>query len=293
MQFGIHSLLFRETFLERDLPLLEECKRLGFDAVEIIPFDPDGFPAAKVRAAAADIGLTINTGYGMPDHLNIISPDPAIRRNGIAFAKRLIDLSNEAGSKILTGVIHCGWGYLTGKMPTQDEWKWSVEGMREIAGYAQHTSTLVLGVEPVNRFESHFINTAADAVRYVQDIGLSNVKVHLDTFHMIREENDMSAAVRETGSHLGYVHACENQRGIPGTGMVPWVPLFQALKQIGYDGCVTIESFDPGLDSVAKLCCIWRKLADSPEQLATEGLKFVKSVYEQVYGVKAVAQGVR
>ena len=68
---------------------------------------------------------------------------------------------------------------------------------------------------------------------------------------------------------------------------------FQALKQIGYDGCVTIESFDPGLDSVAKLCCIWRKLADSPEQLATEGLKFVKSVYEQVYGVKAVAQGVR
>jgi D-psicose/D-tagatose/L-ribulose 3-epimerase len=71
--------------------------------------------------------------------------------------------------------------------------------------------------------------------------------------------------------------------------MVPWVPLFQALKQIGYGGCVTIESFDPGLESVVKLCCIWRRLADSPEQLATEGLKFVKGVYKQVYGHEAAA----
>ncbi|MGO9228499.1 MAG: sugar phosphate isomerase/epimerase family protein [Bryobacteraceae bacterium] len=283
MQFGIHSLLFRETFLEKDLPLLDKCKRLGFDAVEIIPFDPDGFPAAKVKATSADLGLTINTGYGMPGQYNIISPDPAIRRDGIEFAERLIDLSNEAGAKILTGLIHCGWGYLTGKMPTADEWQWGVEGMREIAGYAQQTSRLLLGVEACNRFETHFINTAADAVRFVRDIGLSNVKVHLDTFHMIREENDIPAAVRAAGSYVGYVHACENQRGIPGTGMVPWVPFFEALQQIGYDGCVTIESFDPGLESVVKLCCIWRRLADSPEQLATEGLKFVKSVYKQVY----------
>ncbi|MGB7758932.1 MAG: sugar phosphate isomerase/epimerase family protein [Bryobacteraceae bacterium] len=289
MQFGIHSLLFRETFLEKDLSLLDKCKGLGFDAVEIIPFDPDGFPAAKVKAAAADLGLTINTGYGMPDRYNIISPDPAIRRNGVEFAKRLIDLSNEAGAKILTGLIHCGWGYLTGKMPTADEWKWGVEGMRQIGGYAQETSGLVMGIEGVNRFESHFINTAADAVRFVQDIGLPNVKVHLDTFHMIREENDIPAAVRATGRYVGYVHACENQRGIPGTGMVPWVPFFEALKQIGYDGCVTIESFDPGLESVVKLCCIWRRLADSPEQLATEGLKFIKGVYGRVYGPGAVA----
>ncbi len=289
MEFGIHSLLFRETFVETDLPLLDKCKRLGFDAVEIIPFDPDGFPAAKVKAAARDLGLTINTGYGMPEQYNLISPDPVIRRNGIEFAKRLVDLSNEAGSKILTGLIHCGWGYLTGKMPTASEWQWSAEGMREVAAHAQQSSDLVLGIETVNRFETHFINTAADAVKLVQDIGLPNVKVHLDTFHMIREEDDMVAAVLSTAGHVGYVHACENQRGIPGTGMVPWVPFFQALKQIGYDGCITIESFDPGLESVVKLCCIWRKLADSPEQLATEGLRFLKSVYAQAYGREAVA----
>ena len=287
MKFGIHSLLFRETFVEKDLPLLDKCKALGFDAVEIIPFDYDGFPAEKVRTAAANLGLTIHIGYGMPNHLNLISPDPVIRRYAIDFTKRLVDLSNDAGAEVLTGLMHCAWGHLSGKMPTSDEWNWSVEGMKQIAGYAQRASKLVIGVEVVNRFESHFINTAADAVRYVQDVGLPNVKVHLDTFHMIREETDIPAAVKETGSYLGYVHACENQRGIPGTGIVPWRPFFEALKQIGYDSYVTIESFDPGLESVVKLCCIWRRLADSPEQLAGEGLKFVKGVYAQVYGVKA------
>lgn len=284
MQFGIHSLLFTETFLEKDLPLLDKFKKMGFDAVEIIPFDPDNFPARKVRQAAADLGLTINTGYGMPADYNIISPDPKVRRAGIDFSKKLVDLSNEAGAKVFGGVIYCGWGYLTGKMRTEDEWKWAVEGYQEIASYAQAGSDLVLGIEPVNRFESHFINIAADAVKFIRDVGLPNVKVHLDTFHMIREEDNLVEAVRTADGLLGYVHACENQRGIPGRGQVPWVDFFRALRDVGYDGCVTIESFDPNMESIAKLCCIWRKLADSPEQLATEGLAFLRKVYREVYG---------
>ncbi len=279
MIFGIHSLLFRETFLERDLPLLDKCKRMGFDAVEIIPFDPDNFPAAKVRKAAAGLGLVINTGYGMPEEYNIISPRAEIRKAGLAFSKRLIDLSNEAGARVFGGMIYCGWGYLSGRMRSAEEWKWGVEGYREIASYALAANpALVLGIEPVNRFESHFINTAGDAVRFIREVGLPNVKVHLDTFHMIREEDHFAGAVLEADGLVGYVHACENQRGIPGTGLVPWKEFFGALKQIGYDGCVTIESFDPDMEKIAKLCCIWRKLADTPEQLATEGLRFLKSV---------------
>lgn len=282
MEFGIHSLLFTETFLDKDLPLLDKCKGMGFDAVEIIPFDPDNFPARQVKAAAADLGLTINTGYGLPAEYNIISPDAQVRQRGVEFSKMLIDLSNEAGAKVFGGMIYCGWGYLTGKMRTEDEWKWAVEGYQQIASYARDASGLILGIEPVNRFESHFINIAADAVRFIEDVGLPNVKVHLDTFHMIREEEDIPRAVLETGSHVGYVHACENQRGIPGTGQVPWADFFGALKRIGYDGCITIESFDPNMENIAKLCCIWRKLADSPEQLAGEGLRYLRGVWQQV-----------
>ena len=284
MKFGIHSLLFRETFLEKDLPLLDKCARLGFDAVEIIPFDPDNFPAAKVKAAAVDLGITINTGYGMPLEYNIISAEPQVRRAGVEFSKKLIDLSNEAGAEVFGGMIYCGWGYLTGRPPTQDEWRWAVDSYREVACYAASANpALTLAIEPVNRFESHFINVASDAVRFLREVGTDNVKVHLDTFHMIREENNMRQAVLDAGARLGYVHACENQRGIPGSGLVPWREFFEALRQVRYDGCITIESFDPNMESIAKLCCIWRKLADSPEQLAADGLAFLKRVYREVW----------
>ena len=126
-------------------------------------------------------------------------------------------------------------------------------------------------------------------LKLVRDIGLPNVKVHLDTFHMIREENDIAG--RPWQSELPRIRTClrepaRNSRHRHGA-MGP--PSSEALKEIGYDGCITIESFDPDLESVVKLCCIWRQLADSPEQLASEGLKFVKGVYEQVYGRQAVA----
>ena len=129
-------------------------------------------------------------------------------------------------------------------MRTEEEWKWGVENFRTVADYAlTHAPELMLAIEVVNRFESHFINIAADAVLFIRDVGLSNVKVHLDSFHMIREEDDFAGSVRETGPLLGYVHACENQRGIPGRGQVPWRDFFQALADINYQGCVTIESF--------------------------------------------------
>ena len=254
---------------------------MGFDAVEIIPFDPDNFPAAKTKQVAADLGLIINTGYGMPAQYNTISPDANVRKAGVEFSKRLIDLSNEAGAEVFGGAVYCGWGYLTGKMRSTDEWKWGVDSYQQIAQYAADNSDLILGIEPLNRFESHFINIAADAVKFIQDVGMPNVKVHLDTFHMVREEDDIMQAIRNTGSHLGYVHACENQRGVPGRGLIPWRGVFDALNQIGYDDCITIESFDPDMESIAKLCCIWRKMAESPEQLASEGLEFLKGVYAE------------
>jgi D-psicose/D-tagatose/L-ribulose 3-epimerase len=172
-------------------------------------------------------------------------------------------------------------------MRSPDEWAWGVEGYRKIAEHAQRNApNLTLAIEPINRFESHFINTAADAVRFLRDVEMPNVKVHLDTFHMIREEDDFSESILQTGSDLGYIHACENQRGIPGSGQVPWSSFFKALHQVNYDGCVTIESFDPNMPNIAKLCCIWRKLADSPEQLAIEGLAFLS---EQERSVRSAA----
>ena len=278
MKFGIHSLLFSETFLERDLPLLDKAKAMGFDAIEIIPFDLDHFPAALVKKRAADLGLEVYTGIGLPPHANPISPEAGIRADALAYSKRLIDLSAECGSKGYGGVNYCGWGYMSGKMRTDEEWAWAIEHYRALAEHAAVVAPgMTLAIEPVNRFESHLINIAADAVVFCKEVGLPNVKVHLDTFHMIREEDDFVGAVHQCGDYLGYIHACENQRGIPGRGQVPWLEFLRALKAVNYQGCVTIESFDPNMPSIARLCCVWRKFFDSPEQLATEGLQHLRS----------------
>lgn len=282
MKFGIHSLLFTENFLEKDIPLLEKFKNMGFDAVEINPYDPDNFPAKQVKKVSNELGISINIGYGMPEKYNIISPDVTIRKEGVKFLKKLINLSNEAGAVVFGGVIYCSWGYITGKMRTEDEWKWGVEAFREIAQFAKDRSNLILGVEPINRFESHFINIAKDAVKFIKDVDLDNVYVLLDTFHMIREEDNIRQAIKDVGKYLGYIHACENQRGIPGTGLIPWREFFIALKEVNYNGCITIESFDPNMVNMAKLCSIWRKLADSPEQLAIQGLDFLKKKHEEM-----------
>lgn len=283
MKFGVNSLLFTDTFLEKDLRLLNHCREMGFDTIEITPVDPDRFPGRKVRQLADELGMTVNANFALPVEASPVSADASVRAKSVELSKKVIDGCNEAGAEIYCGANYCAWGHLTGKRRTDDEWKWGVETYRTIGEYAQSTSNLILGVETLNRFESYFINTAADASRFIDEVGLPNCKVHLDTFHMIREEDDIGQAIRECGSRLGYFHACGSQRGIPGRDLVPWETTFQALRDVGYDYCITIESFNPNLGKIASLVCIWRDFADSPEQLATEGLAFVRRMYEQEY----------
>lgn len=285
MRFGVNSLLFTDTFVEKDLALFDHVRRLGFDTFEITPVEPDRFPAAKVRQIANDLGMTVNVNFALGAETNPASPDPAVRTKSIETSKKVIDLCNEAGVEIYCGANYCAWNYFTGKRRTDDEWQWAVESYRTICAYAAETSNLILGVETLNRFESYFINTAAEALRFVEEVGLPNATVHLDTFHMLKEEDNVAAAIRHCGSRMSYFHACGSQRGIPGRDVVPWQETFEALLAIGYDSCITIESFNPRLEKIAKLTSIWRDFADSPEQLATEGLKFVKRMYQEVYGV--------
>jgi len=283
VRFGINSLNFTDTFLERDLPLLDKVRAMGFDVLEITPVDPDRFPAGKVRRAAQDAGLGVNTNFALREDSNPLSPDPKVRQRALDLSKKVIDLSVEAGAEIYCGANYCAWKAFTGKPRTGDEWKRGVEHYRTACEHAQAASALVLAVETLNRFESYFINTAADALRFVREVGLPNAKVHLDTFHMIREEDDWGAAIRGCGDRLGYFHACGSQRGIPGRDLVPWRIVLEALRDAGYRDCITIESFNPD-QSVAPLVAVWRHFASSPEQLATGGLAFLREQVSGIYG---------
>lgn len=278
-KFGAHSFIWAENFSVSDLPIIERVKGMGFDFLDIGITHPEKFPTKQVRAKVKEVGIEVVTTRGLEMTGNLISPDSKVRKKGVDIMKQVVDINYEIGSKITGGVIYAAWGYISGRPRTEDEWKWSVDSMREIARYAKKAGDLVIAVEPVNRFESHFLNIAEDAVKYCKDIGTGNMKVHLDTFHMIREESNFTEAVMTCGKeYLGYVHTCENNRGIPGTGLVPWKEFFKALRKIGYSGALTIESFNPDFEELNRQCAIWRKFAKTGEELATKGLKNLKAI---------------
>jgi D-psicose/D-tagatose/L-ribulose 3-epimerase len=283
IRLGVDSFIWTENFSEKDLWTIQKAKDIGFETIDIYIADVDTFPIDKVKKEIDRVGLEVVTTHGLPEDANTISPDSQVRARGVRLLKKLIDLNIKLGSKIAAGIPYAAWGYRSGKPRTEQEWEWSVNALSEVAEYAKKKDDLVICVEVVNRFESHFLNIAADAVQYCKDVGTENVKVHLDTFHMIREEDSFTGAVEICGKeYLGYVHACESQRGIPGSGLVPWKEFFTALKKIGYDGPVVIESFDPSFEEINRLCSIWRMLADSGEELAVKGHRFLKGVIQEI-----------
>ena len=279
-KFGVATFIWTENFTEKDLPLMDKAKSLGFEVLDIAIAHPEMFPTKLVKDKVKESGIEVVTTTTLNKDTNLIDPDPKIRKKGIDSLKKLVDINIEIDSKILGGVNYAAWGYLTGKPRTVAEWNWSVEAMREVCLYTKNISNMIIALEPVNRFETHFLNIAEDAVAYCKDVGTGNIKVHLDSFHIIREELSFSKAVEEVcgKEYLGYVHVCESNRGIPGTGLVPWKEFFSSLKKIGYSGPLVIESFDPSFEELNRLCAIWRKFADSGEELAIQGLKNLKKI---------------
>ena len=282
--FGVDTFIWTEDFLEKDLWIIEKAKSLGFEAIDFAIAHPETFPVEKVKAELDKYDLVPITSTTLGLETNLISEDPVQIENGINHMKKMVDINKIIGSNILGGVNYTGWGYLTGQPPTDIEFNRSVHAMKEIVAYAKkHHPDLDVCIEPVNRFETHFINTAEQAVKYCKAVGTDNIKVHLDTFHMIREETSFKDAVELCGKeYLGYIHVCENNRGIPGTGLIPWEELFLALDAIGYDRPCVIESFDPSFEELNANCAIWRKFADTGEDLAIEGLRNLKRIAEEV-----------
>jgi len=279
LKFGVSTFIWSEDFSEKDLPLFERAKSLGFEVIDIGVMDVMKFPTKQVKEKAKEVGIEVVTTWPGSKDANILNPDPEIRKKGIKLLKKLVDINIEIGSKIIAGGIFGAAGYLTGRPRTQQEWEWSVECMKEAALYAKNKSDLILAVEGIQRFETHFLNTAEDAVKYCKDVGTGNVKVHLDSYHMMREETSFTEAVEVCGKdYLGYIHACENNRGIPGTGLVPWKEFFTALKRVGYEGPLTIEAFDPSFKELNKITATWRYYTNTGEELATQGLRNLKKI---------------
>jgi len=286
-KYGLELLLWTETFDRESIHLISRAKQLGFDGVELHIRFPERFPARETKVALADHAMGVNFVVILTQEQNPLSPDAGVRRRSLEHFKRCIDTAHATtgGGCVIGGVNYTAAGYITGRARTEQEWGWAVHNFREAARYAADRD-ITLAVEPINRFETFFLNTAADAVRFCKEVGQPNAKVHLDTYHMIREEKSFCRAIVDTGERLGFFHACENDRGTPGTGLVRWEEVYRGLREIEYHGWIVIESFVPDIEELARVCAIWRKLAPSADTLAGDGLENLKLIEKKTLSEK-------
>ena len=275
-KYGVNLLLWTSNFTEKDLYLIKKVKELGCDVVEIPIFNPEEFPSELVKNELEKYNLEACVCYGCEIDSDIASLDNKVREKGIERFKQAIDHTNTLGAKKIGGVVYKAGGIFTGSAPTQAEWNHSANSMRIIARYANQFNISIC-VEQINRYETYFINTTEDALKYCLDVGEPNIQVLLDTHHLILEELNIYDAIIMAGKRLGHFHTSENNRGIPGTGQVDWLSVYRALKNINYSGWLVIESFYIGFGN------IWKPLAESPEFLITEGLKNLKKIENKVF----------
>ncbi|MGH9722822.1 MAG: sugar phosphate isomerase/epimerase family protein [Bryobacteraceae bacterium] len=280
MKFGVNTFIWTESFTAANLPLLPKIKAAGFDGIEVSMFDPKTFAASDIRKGLADNGLECTICAVVGSDASIISDDASVRQHARAHMEECVKAAASVGAKIIAGPLYSPVGYLPGRRRTADEWKRAVD-LYQSLGPVLSAHDVTIAIEPLNRFETYFLNTAADAVKLVEEINHPNVGVLFDTFHANIEEKDIGAAYRTVGKHLRHVHTCENDRGTPGSGHVEWSSVFAALRDIGYDGWLTIESFGFALPNLSAAAAIWRDLAPDPSTIAFEGIRFLKEYARQ------------
>ncbi|MCE9555604.1 MAG: sugar phosphate isomerase/epimerase [Planctomycetes bacterium] len=280
MKFGMNLLLWTGDLSDSILPTLEMLKKIGYDGVEIPIFAPDEKKFALWGKRLDELGLKRTAVTIRLEADNPISPDPKVRAAGIAATKATLDSCKAAGVESLIGPYHSALGFFSGAGPTPDEWKWGVEGMRQVAEYAGKLGVM-LGVEPLNRFETYLLNSAVDGARFVREVGHPNCRLMYDTFHANIEEKNVTAAVKSCADVLVHVHISENDRSTPGAGDIRWDETFDALKAVNYDGWMTVEAFGLALPEIAAATKIWRRMYQSEEQLATDALAFIKKQVAQ------------
>ncbi len=279
MKYGMNLLLWTSDVDQSHYPLLEQLKQWGYDGVEIpvFQFDVSRYEALGQKLDELGLGrtaVTVSTGDANP-----ISESAEVRRAAVERLKQAVDCCQAAGVSVLAGPIHSALGEFTGRGPTPEEWERAKEVLAEVAEYAKQAG-VTLALEYLNRFECYFLNSAADTVRFLDEVDHPNLKMMYDTFHANIEEKNVAEAIRTAAKHLVHVHISENDRSTPGAGGVRWDETFAALKEVGYDGPLVVEAFGLALPDLAAATKIWRRMFSTEEQLARDALAFMKSRWE-------------
>lgn len=252
---------------------------MGFDTIEVPLEDPDGLDCSAARKIIEKHGLDVTCCAAMGPGRDIVHPDLSVQKDGMEYLQKAILAAAELGSEVLAGPVYAEVGRLWSM--TDEERKIHEDLLvAQLLKLSKHANThgITICVEALNRFETSFLNLTSQVKKIIEMVNEPSCKICLDLFHAGIEEKNLGDAIRLAGDHLFHLQVAENDRGTPGTGQLNWEEVAGALKGIGYNRQVVIETFSPGNKILAKAASIWRPLADSPDKLATDGLHFLRKL---------------
>ncbi|OMF26720.1 hypothetical protein BK133_19965 [Paenibacillus sp. FSL H8-0548] len=278
MKVGMNLLLWTDQpDPSKHLNLLSSIKNWGFDGVELAVDNMDAEDASAFGKILKELGLG-STGIAA---LDAASADPAssdarLRQNALDVLKRAIINTQLIGAEVLCGPLFQGLGRFSGQGPQPEEWGYAVETLRAAGEFAAKLG-IKLALEPINRFEMYLVNTLEDGVRFVEEIGLPNVGLLADTHHGNIEELNVPEAWRRAAKHIVHVHISENNRGVPGSGHAVPKEIFDVLKEVDYEGWLTIEAFGQQVPGLISRLHLWRDYSEHPDDAARLGVQYIRS----------------
>jgi len=277
MRFGINTFLFTSPFTNDSTTLFATFKNWGFKSVEIPVEDPSHIDPIFVKEELAKHGLECGSVCACMGPGRDLRGTPEEQATAMTYCKALLDQMVLLGCPSLIGPVYSVVGRADAEEPTSQKEQWArvVGNLKQLAQYAEARGRQIC-IEPLNRFETDFLNTCDQGLKLIKAVGSKAVKLHLDTFHMNIEEKKQAEAIVKAGKLLGHFHACGSDRGTPGSDHIDWKSIAKALKKIKYNGDVVIESFTTDVKVIARAAAIWRKIEPTRDEIAVKGLKFLK-----------------
>jgi D-psicose/D-tagatose/L-ribulose 3-epimerase len=271
MNIGINTFLFTSPFTDRSTKLFAQFARWGFDCVEIAVEKPQHINPAHVKRELEKHGLRPGPVCACFPPDRDLRGTPAQQTNAVDYVCQLVDLAVLLGAAGVAGPMYSATGRADAVSPRSPQAVGDGhQTLRRIGNYAAARDKKIY-IEPLNRFETDFLNTVAQGLELIEAVGSPALQLHLDTFHMNIEEKSLPAAIRKAGKHLGHFHACGSDRGTPGGDHTDWKGIAAALKAVNYQGDVVIESFTQDVKVIARAAAIWRQIEPSRDDIAEKG----------------------
>jgi D-psicose/D-tagatose/L-ribulose 3-epimerase len=283
MKYAVHAYAWTSSWSNDNLDLIDHAASLGLDAIEIPLMELHAVDPGAIRDRTERARIDALTSVVCPEDAEPSSEDERVREAGRDFLMRCVDATADMGASVFTGVTYSALGRRLDRRPERADMERAADVLRAVARHAADRGVRV-GIEPVNRYESFLVNTAAQARELMGMVGEPNVGVHLDAYHMNIEEDDFRSPVELVARDLVHFHLSESHRGIPGRGTVDWEAIMGALGDAGYTGYVGLESFAEMSDAMRGATCIWRDLAPSSDVLVREGLGYLKGLEREGAG---------